>query len=72
METSPTSCDAAARPEQRAERPDAGAGATDDDAVHIINQRIFDTSLDLILVADRRGTIMRVSPSSAAILGYAR
>jgi len=36
-----------------------------------INQRIFDTSLDLILVVDRRGNFLRVSPSSLAILGYA-
>ena len=36
-----------------------------------INQRIFDTSLDLILVVDRRGNFLRVSPSSQAILGYA-
>ena len=36
-----------------------------------INQRIFDTSLDLILVVDRRGTFLRVSPSSQTILGYA-
>jgi PAS domain S-box-containing protein len=51
----------------------------DDDAVapraseshHSINQRIFDTSLDLILVVDRRGNFLRVSPSSLAILGYA-
>ena len=35
-----------------------------------INQRIFDTSLDLILVVDRHGTFLRVSPSSEAILGY--
>jgi PAS domain S-box-containing protein len=40
------------------------------DAVHVINQRIFETSLDLILVADRRGTLIRVSPSSMTILGY--
>ena len=36
-----------------------------------INQRIFDTSLDLILVVDRRGNVLRVSPSSRAILGFA-
>jgi two-component system, sensor histidine kinase len=41
-----------------------------DDAVHAINQRIFETSLDLILVVDRHGTFIRVSPSSQAILGY--
>ncbi len=33
-------------------------------------RRIFDTSLDLILVTDRQGNFIRVSPSSAAILGY--
>ena len=37
---------------------------------HSINQRIFDTSLDLILVVDRGGTFLRVSPSSLATLGY--
>jgi PAS domain S-box-containing protein len=36
-----------------------------------INQRIFDTSLDLILVVGRRGNVLRVSPSSRAILGFA-
>jgi PAS domain S-box-containing protein len=35
-----------------------------------ISQRIFETSLDLILVVDKRGSIIRVSPSSQAILGY--
>jgi PAS domain S-box-containing protein len=33
--------------------------------------RIFDTSLDLILVVDRRGNFLQVSPSSFAILGLA-
>ena len=33
-------------------------------------RRIFETSLDLILVVDRQGMLLRVSPSSAAILGY--
>ena len=40
------------------------------EATRAINQRIFDTSLDLILVVDRRGTFIRVSPSSLQILGY--
>jgi PAS domain S-box-containing protein len=35
-----------------------------------INQRIFETSLDLILVTDSQGNLRRVSPSSLAILGY--
>ncbi|MGH6975686.1 MAG: PAS domain S-box protein, partial [Stellaceae bacterium] len=33
-------------------------------------QRIFETSLDLILVSDRKGNFIRVSPSVQAILGY--
>ncbi len=33
-------------------------------------KRIFETSLDLILVVDRKGTFIQVSPSSLAILGY--
>jgi diguanylate cyclase (GGDEF)-like protein/PAS domain S-box-containing protein len=33
-------------------------------------RRVFETSLDLILVTDRHGNFIRVSPSSAAILGY--
>ncbi len=40
------------------------------DVAHVINQRIFETSLDLILVVGRHGDFIRVSPSSAAILGY--
>jgi PAS domain S-box-containing protein len=39
-------------------------------AEHSINARIFETSLDLILVVDRKGNFLRVSPSCAAILGY--
>jgi PAS domain S-box-containing protein len=49
--------------------PDA-TGIAEQQAMHAINQRIFETSLDLILVVDRRGTIIRVSPSSIFILGY--
>src|SRR5712691_12816522 len=40
------------------------------EAARAINQRIFETSLDLILVVDRKGTFIRVSPSSMTILGY--
>jgi PAS domain S-box-containing protein len=32
--------------------------------------RIFETSIDLILVVDRQGNLVRVSPSAAFILGY--
>ena len=35
------------------------------------HRRLFETSLDLILVTDRRGKILRASPISSAILGYA-
>jgi PAS domain S-box-containing protein len=55
-----------------ADRPIAGRAANEREreATRSINQRIFDTSLDLILVVDRRGNFLRVSPSSLAILGY--
>jgi len=33
-------------------------------------RRVFETSLDLILITDRRGNFIRVSPSSEAILGH--
>jgi len=33
-------------------------------------RRLFETSLDLILITDRYGVFTRVSPSSLAILGY--
>ena len=55
------------------DRPAAAPDTTGEralDATSSINQRIFDTSLDLILVVDKRGNFLRVSPSSAAILGY--
>jgi PAS domain S-box-containing protein len=43
----------------------------DRDKVRSLNQRIFETSLDLILVVDSRGAYLRVSPSSVSIVGYA-
>ena len=39
-------------------------------AAYRINRRIFETTLDLILVVDRRGNIIAVSPSTRALLGY--
>lgn len=33
-------------------------------------RRLFETSLDLILITDRHGNFIQVSPSSTAILGY--
>src|SRR3546814_3122207 len=38
--------------------------------IHSLNQRIFETSLDLILVVDSRGNYLRISPSSVSIIGY--
>jgi diguanylate cyclase (GGDEF)-like protein/PAS domain S-box-containing protein len=35
-----------------------------------IAHRLFETSLDLILVTDRRGNIIQVSPSALATIGY--
>ena len=40
------------------------------EAARSINQRLFETSLDLIVIVDRWGNILRVSPSAEAILGY--
>jgi PAS domain S-box-containing protein len=45
-------------------------GRVDIERDNAINQRIFETSLDLILVVDRRGNFIRVSPSSRSILGF--
>jgi PAS domain S-box-containing protein len=43
---------------------------TETKAAKTINLRIFEKSLDLILVTDSKGTLVRVSPSISAILGY--
>jgi PAS domain S-box-containing protein len=51
--------------------PTIASSEREREAVRSINQRIFDTSLDLILVVDKHGNFLRVSPSSYAILGYA-
>ena len=51
--------------------PTISSSEREREAVRSINQRIFDTSLDLILVVDKHGNFLRVSPSSYAILGYA-
>jgi PAS domain S-box-containing protein len=48
----------------------AAAPVPDLDAENAINRRIFETSLDLILVVDRQGNFIRVSPSLERILGY--
>src|SRR6185312_10303130 len=40
------------------------------EAAELDIRRVFETSLDLILVTDRRGTFIRVSPSAMSIVGY--
>jgi PAS domain S-box-containing protein len=40
------------------------------DAARSMKERIFETSLDLLLVTDRQGAFSQVSPSSATILGH--
>jgi PAS domain S-box-containing protein len=56
-------------PVEEAAEPVAAA-ASRPGADHAINQRIFETSIDLILVADRHGNFIRVSPSARRIIGY--
>jgi diguanylate cyclase (GGDEF)-like protein/PAS domain S-box-containing protein len=54
----------------------ADADATVQEKTAALNQeaeerrRLFETSLDLILITDRKGDLVRVSPSSLATLGY--
>jgi len=61
-------------PQASKERDDADADAQEKTAA--LNReaeerrRLFETSLDLILVTDRTGVLTRVSPSSFAIMGY--
>ncbi|MGH7005442.1 MAG: PAS domain-containing protein, partial [Alphaproteobacteria bacterium] len=45
-------------------------GDSEGQAQRRANHHLFETTLDLILVVDRKGNIVQVSPSSAAILGY--
>src|SRR6185369_4139682 len=40
------------------------------EAARRTNERIFETTLDLILVVDRQGNIIQVSPSAWTLLGY--
>ena len=46
------------------------AEQTDHRRESAMRQRIFDTSLDLILVVNRHGNVQQVSPSVRTILGY--
>ena len=50
---------------------DKTPAALSDEQANSINRRVFETSQDLILVTDGYGRLIRVSPSSQAILGYA-
>jgi PAS domain S-box-containing protein len=49
--------------------PAHGAALTAD-IENSINRRVFETSLDLIMVTDRGGRILRISPSVRTLLGY--
>jgi PAS domain S-box-containing protein len=40
------------------------------EAAEALVRRVFETSLDLIVVTDRRGTLLRISPSALPLLGY--
>ena len=40
------------------------------EAAEALVRRVFETSLDLIMVTDRKGTLLRVSPSARPLLGY--
>jgi PAS domain S-box-containing protein len=53
-----------------ARRAERAENEREREATRSINQRIFETSLDLILVVDRQGYFLRVSPSARAILGH--
>ena len=69
----PTSLDSEHEPSGVPDPAEVPADATtspDEQKINAINQRILDTSLDLILVVDRRGNFVRVSPSARAIIGY--
>jgi PAS domain S-box-containing protein len=61
-------------PQASKERADADAGVHE--KTEALNReaeerrRLFETSLDLILVTDRKGIVTRVSPSSLEIVGY--
>jgi PAS domain S-box-containing protein len=59
-----------ANAEERRAHRDALENARKLEAARSTNERIFETSLDLILVTDRKGRFEQVSPSAMAILGY--
>jgi PAS domain S-box-containing protein len=46
------------------------SASPEDRKINAINQRIFETSLDLIMVVDKHGNFIRLSPSTQAIIGY--
>ena len=62
--------DAASAPPIALSNGHASEGASSLEAAHSINQRLFETTLDLVVIVDRWGNILRVSPSAEAMLGY--
>jgi PAS domain S-box-containing protein len=49
---------------------DALSGTRSRDTGRSVDQRLFELTLELILIVDRSGTIIRASPSARTILGY--
>ncbi|HUA50892.1 MAG TPA: MASE4 domain-containing protein [Candidatus Sulfotelmatobacter sp.] len=56
--------------EERRARQDAVEAMRQLEKAQVMNQRIFETSVDLILVTNRHGMFLQVSPSVTPILGY--
>jgi PAS domain S-box-containing protein len=56
--------------EERQARNEAVEAARRLEQAQAMNQRVFETSVDLILVTDRKGIYLQVSPSVTPILGY--
>lgn len=71
MADRPADVVASAPASPRANRPGGAADAiaAKPDSDNAINQRLFETSIDLILVVNRVGEFIRVSPSAKTILG---
>jgi PAS domain S-box-containing protein len=47
-----------------------GIDVTEKKSTSAALERIFETSVDLIMITDRKGSFLRISPSCEAILGY--
>ena len=59
-----------ANADERRARQDAVEVARRLEAAQAMNRRVFETSVDLILITDRKGVYLKVSPSVTQILGY--